>query len=701
MATLTATYLDDLSRVRLELIGPTTGVSYRIERSTDGGATWEPVRGAQNMSTLTVAIVDDFEFTPNVENLYRLIAPVFADSFSRTYPVGATLQLDGSVSSYASTPDNAALDITGDIDIRVDFAAAQWPPAADQTLIAKYNGGTNNRSYRVDIRTTGRITFYWSTNGTNFFSLTSSIPVAAVQNQRIAVRVAFDADNGASGRTATFYTAYWIGGTWAQLGDPVTSATATSIFSSNAVLEVGSRDSGTVGRFNGKVFGAQVLNSVSATVANPRFYQQAPGTTSFADSATRTWTVQANADIVEYAPMIGIDWGTADSGQNWNLGTSSVGFGNFVVTGTGVLQDEDVAGTSSWQYTDSIPGTEDAEALWSALYSDTAADLDASVEWGLGLRGTGDDDYYESNLIMRPSGDGYAVELRLGKFVGGVFTQISTTNEIGTWARDIPWRVRFRVNGSTLLARAWEHGTNEPMDWQLSSTDTDIVTGDQIVVRGAKTSGVRYRQYFGPISVNTVPANIDITVAVTPVQEDVWLKSITYPMFNRPLDCVDWEELERTSRTSFFDIKGRHERLGVADVGSTATFPLTFISRSKAENLAIVALLTYGGLMLLQPQGDNEDEACPTLYSGIPEGYVMVGDSTQSRTVYGQPIWLWTVQFTEVAPTDATAVLPTTITWAQLWDIIGPDGTWETVWDTWPTWQQMWLAQGNPLAFGG
>src|SRR5688500_10153277 len=116
MATITATYLDDLARVRLELLNPTMNVSYRIERSTDGGATWQPVRGAQNMGTLSTTIVDDFEYTPNVENLYRLMAPVFFDSFQRNYPVGAALVTVGTSTSYASTPDNAALDIVGDIE---------------------------------------------------------------------------------------------------------------------------------------------------------------------------------------------------------------------------------------------------------------------------------------------------------------------------------------------------------------------------------------------------------------------------------------------------------------------------------------------------------------------------------------------------------------------------------------------------------
>src|SRR5687768_14542730 len=167
MATLSAVYLDDLGRIRLEIVSPDANVTYRIERSTDGGLTWQPVRGAQNMGTLSSTIVDDFEYTPNVENLYRLMAPAFFDSFQRLYPVGAVLVTTGAATSYASTPDIAALDIVGDIDLQADFISDTWPPAADATLVAKYADSTNNRSYRLDILTTGQIRITWSTNGTN------------------------------------------------------------------------------------------------------------------------------------------------------------------------------------------------------------------------------------------------------------------------------------------------------------------------------------------------------------------------------------------------------------------------------------------------------------------------------------------------------------------------------------------------------
>lgn len=701
MATLTATYLDDLGRIRLEILLPTMNVSYRIERSTDGGVTWQPVRGAQNMGTLSTTIVDDFEYTPNVENRYRLMAPEFFDSFQRAYPVGAALETTGAGTSYASTPDNAALDIVGDIDLQADFVADTWPPPVDVTLNAKWTESGNQRSYRLDLLSSGQIRIYWSTTGTNVLSATSTVPVPATIGQRITIRATIDVDNGAAGRTAQFYTASRITGTFFTLGSSVVQAGTTSIFSGTAPLTIGARNVGGAGNFTGRIFAARARNGIAGViVADPLFYNETPGTTNFVDSAGRAWTVQPGASIIEVAPIAGTDWGIADTGQTWNLGTSSAGFSAMVANGNAVIASDTPAGTIAEFETDPVPGTDDAEVTWSAIYPDPRELLDATVEWGVGLRSSAlGNNVYESNFRMRPAANGFTAQLRISRFVGNVFTLLGTA-DVGTWERGVPWFIRFRVVGSQLSARAWQEGSAEPANWEITVTDTAIPSGDRVFARGFKGVTNGYRQYFGPIEVNAIPQIPDAMAAVTPIQEGVWLKSITYPLFNRELECVDWQELERTSRTAFFDIKGRHEILGIADVGSSATFPLTFITYSKAENRAVVALMTYGGLMLLQPPGDDEDENCPTAYSGIPEGYVMVGDYVQSRTVYGKPIWLWTVQFTQVAPGDAAAILPATITWTQLWDLIGPEGTWETVWETWETWQELWLTNGNPLTFG-
>lgn len=699
MATLSVTYLDDLGRVRITLIDGLPGVRYRVQRSTADDPTWVDVRGGGFLSTTQTTILDDYEYTPNILNSYRLVTPAFYDAFDRAYPSAGTLSLSGLVGSYASTPDNAALDITGDIDLRVD-ATMTWG-GAQYGLMSKYTITADQRSYLFTIESNGRLRLIRSTDGIVTSSLTSTVAVP-ISTGRLSVRVTLDVNNGAGGHTATFYTGTsGVSGSWVQLGTPVTMAGTITNFSGSAPLLVGAWSNGNSGRLVGQVHAAQVRNGIAgAIVANPSFSAQAAGTTNFVDSAGRTWTVEPGAEIITIAPVPGSNWGTANTGQTWTLGGSSAGFSAYVNNGVGVMGSVTPPGEVAEQTTSAIAGLENGEITWSAIYPDSANLLDFPVEWSVGLRAADSSNAYESHLEFLTEDDDYGVALRIYRLEANVRTLIGDGGIVGSWIPGIPWHVRFRVQGSTLSARAWQGTALEPSNWGIVAVDTNLVAGNRVYARAAKSGGIAYEQWFGPMEAHTIPVTIADTVTVTPLQDEVWLKSLMYPMLNRVLDCVDWEELERSSRTAFFDIKGRHEILGIADVGSTASFTLTFISRSKAENRAIVALLTYGGLMLLQPPGDDESEDCPVAYSGIPEGYVMSGDYVQSRTVYGKPQWLWTVSFTQVAASDGDAIVPTTITWTQLWQIIGPEGTWEDVWALWSTWQEVWLTSGNPLTFG-
>lgn len=693
MVAMTATYLDDLARVRIEVTDLLPNVQYVLQRSTAFEPTWVDVRGGGNISTTGATVVDDYEYTPNVENFYRILEPIFYDSFDRNYPVGAALQTIGAVNSDADTPDNAALDITGDLDIRVDFESPVWPPNNDSTLIAKYNDDTDNRSYRLDILEDGTARFTWSSNGMNNFSATSAVlPVSG--GQRITIRATIDVDNGAGGRTITFYTAPTINDPLVQLGASIIQVGTTSIFSGTALLEVGGRVNGTRSPFEGFILAAQVRNGIGgAIVANPRFVDETPGDTSFIDSAGRTWTVGSAADIVEYAPIPGTDWGTADTGETWTTAASLGGFSMWVDGGVGVIQSSSPAGSNAEVITDPVPGTEDSEALWSVIYPDNPALLAEVVEWEVGLRAADISNYYAANLQFRPIANNYEVRLRVARRLGGGWTALATA-VIGTWTQFQVWNVRFRIEGDALSAKAWEGDSTEPDGWMVTATDTNIVAGNRVYVRGYKPSGVAYKQYFGPISVDTIPPSVGASVTITPQQAEVWLKSIAYPMLNRQLECVDWDTLTRESRAGFFNVKGRHEILAITDVGSSATFNITTITESRAANRALVALLTFGGVLYLQPPGDSDDD-CNFDFSGTPGGYVVPSGSAQNHSLRGRAIFDWEITFTRVAPSNASGIVPTTITWEQLWAIIGPEGTWEDVWATWPTWQALWQTSGS------
>jgi hypothetical protein len=834
MVTLSATYLDDLGRVRLTAAALLANVSYTLQRSTDLEPTWVDVRGGGNVSTVGVTVVDDYEYTPNAVNHYRLVAPAFYDSFNRqlpppvdegfeTLPLDVTitqgtpgdmrLRLPGAAGSRASTPDTATLDITGDIDIRATVRLNDFL-SGSAMFVSKAAAG--QISYQFGHQT-GNLVFRGSTTGAavNVTATCSAniSTVLAYQREWITVRFTRVA---ATGVGTFYYTRGSINnsGPWTQLGS--TAATTTgNLFSGTGTLWVGEDQLAGLSPMNGGVRRVQIRNGINSTVVtDPNFAAQASGTVLFNDTNGLAWSVVGSAAITdaisssaawartnteahtgtwslksgtitdnqvsdavvtlpagtaslqfwykidseenkdylqvfkdstfvmqvtgaqtwaqsamidvtgattvafryykdaasssgadaawiddldfEIAGSTGTTWGTADTGQAYTTFDVDANAYMYVNNGVGVIGDPNPVTDVAELHADTDPAAVNAEVTYSVIQP--AATLDQAVEYNVGLRGTDQNNYYESQILFG-SGGSRDVSLRIAKWVGGVYTGLTVLLSVGEWTANIPWNVRYRVNGTGLMMRAWAYGTDEPRDWQLFVSDTTFATGSDIHIRGRKDGGAAYEQWFGPIEVRAIPDLVAAIADISPTQDDVWLKSVAYPLFNQQIECTDWDAISYDSRVGLYDIKGRHEILAITDVGSSGSFGLTFVTRSAEANRAVLALLTYGGVLLLQPPGDT-DEDCPTDYSGLPEGYIVPTASVRPHSIHGQPIWVWEVSFTQVAAMDAEGIIPTTITWEMLWALIGEDGTWETVWATWPTWQELWLTQGNIEDFG-
>lgn len=216
------------------------------------------------------------------------------------------------------TSDKAALDITGDLDVRVDlelrvpgidddWTADSWTTGSFD-LASKYDGSDTTRSWSF-VLTAGKLRLYWFTAGTlasvKQAESTVTLPVPA-QNRR-ALRFTIDVDNGAAGNTVTFYTAPTNSGPWTQLGAPVTQAGVTSIFSGAGALRFGGSSSSggayTYARAPYAVFySGEMRNAINGgIVANPIFTTQpldaVPfSSSSFSDGLSNTWFFIGQAD---------------------------------------------------------------------------------------------------------------------------------------------------------------------------------------------------------------------------------------------------------------------------------------------------------------------------------------------------------------------------------------------------------------------
>jgi hypothetical protein len=248
---------------------------------------------------------------------------------------GTYLYLPGTSGNYASTPDAAALDITGDVDLRCKVALDDWTPGVTNTLISKSSSAVSNRSYWLNVMTDGTLSLFISPDGTstNQVGYYSTVATGIADGATKWVRATLDVDNGASGHTVTFYTSD-DGTTWTQLGDAVVTAGTASIFSGASALYVGGI--GSAQPANGKFFRAQVLDGIGGTVVFDANFEtsitsllQADFTESSANAATVT--INRSGDNYESAGITGTP-GYLYPGATNTFIPSSIDFLNF---GTG------------------------------------------------------------------------------------------------------------------------------------------------------------------------------------------------------------------------------------------------------------------------------------------------------------------------------------------------------------------------------
>jgi hypothetical protein len=200
------------------------------------------------------------------------------------------LYLPGVNGNYASAPDAAALDITGDIDLRVKAAFDDWTPSATQVLIGKR--ASSQYSYQLAVLSTGIISLSWTTDGSTQIVALSTVAPTIADGSTIWIRATLSV---ASNYTANFYTST-DGTTWTQLGTTVTGVGATSIYSGSSPLEVGSVNGGTSAA-RGKFFRAQVYNGIAGTLAFDANFETGITTnlpTTFTESSANAATVTVN-----------------------------------------------------------------------------------------------------------------------------------------------------------------------------------------------------------------------------------------------------------------------------------------------------------------------------------------------------------------------------------------------------------------------
>ena len=325
------------ARFELQIAGVWTDITSRVSQA-DGvkltqGRSDEGRPVDAGAGTLTLLSPDGLFSNRNPNSPYFGLLPRNTPIRVSTYAGETVLDIPAGVAGRASTPDHASLDITGDIDVRIDLSMAAWAGDVSNpvSLMGKYNNTAPNRSWRLTVLATGVVAFSWFPDGINLLEIISTARLRWGPGQRGAIRATLDVDNGAGGYTVTLYTSDTINGAWTLFDQLVTTSGTTSIANTTAPLEIG--DFSTLGwpKVARRVYAAQVRSGIGGSiVANPVFTSQASGATSFADSAGRTWTVTTatvtdrRTRVVHSVPSWPASWHVSGNDQRARIQTAGI-----------------------------------------------------------------------------------------------------------------------------------------------------------------------------------------------------------------------------------------------------------------------------------------------------------------------------------------------------------------------------------------
>lgn len=196
-----------------------------------------------------------------------------------------------------------SMDLTNDLEVQVELALDSIPAqdpttfaADEQGIVGRWDAADKNWVLVVDY--VGRLRLYWSPDGVSFLSASSTAQAQYSAGQRFAIKATLDVNNGASGRTCTFYTSDLITGTWTQLGDAVVQAGTTSIQNDTADLMLGKIEGGSAIAGSGRYYKVKVLNGIGGTaLVNADFTALNDGAAGLTDTAGRTWLFENGATL--------------------------------------------------------------------------------------------------------------------------------------------------------------------------------------------------------------------------------------------------------------------------------------------------------------------------------------------------------------------------------------------------------------------
>jgi hypothetical protein len=189
---------------------------------------------------------------------------------------------------------------------------------------------------------------------------------------------------------------------------------------------------------------------------------------------------------------------------------------------------------------------------------------------------------------------------------------------------------------------------------------TIVPAGSFVVTGGAAAVSFTYL-------VGISATSFTVTGSITPLDDRIWIKSLSRPFLNRALECVnDISDIVRQARNGVFDVVGRSFPVAVTDVRGSRRFSIKTITSTTQDRENFDFLLASGDPVYVQsPPG-----------SPVPRIYAVIQDTSENRPLRSPTCntdyRVFTLPLIEVAAPGP--------------DVVGSVGTWQTVVNTYATW---------------
>ncbi len=194
--------------------------------------------------------------------------------------------------NYCSTPNAAANQITGDIEIiaKIDKLSI----GSSEVIVSKWYDGTS--AYICGFTNANKPFLYWSTTGGNFFYKEAG---DIISNGLSWLKVNRNSTTG----DIKFYTST-NGVSYTQLGGTILS-TPSGIYAGTSSLKIGTSDGSEA--FKGKIYSITISNSIGGSPVvdfNPASYNAATSQTQWTSTTGEVWTINTGTATSGYKGQI-------------------------------------------------------------------------------------------------------------------------------------------------------------------------------------------------------------------------------------------------------------------------------------------------------------------------------------------------------------------------------------------------------------